>query len=108
MEVRTHLTARQWLQANGYDDVVLMIDSIMREWDLAGKRTRRNWWEALAGDRYGRPRIVAGRVFPVLASAQRHQGMTVTMNAIQRSPEETVPAHVYLGRSRRRINDGTV
>jgi len=83
-----------------------MIDSLMLEWKEAGKRTRRNWWEVLAGDRLGRPRTVGGRVFPVLATAQKHQGVEVTPNAIQRSADETVPERRYLGRSRRLNSNG--
>lgn len=96
------MTARQWLRAHGYCDVADVIDSIMLEWRTAGKKTRRNWWEVLAGGRDGRPRTIAGRVFPVLVSAQKHQGIKVTPNAIQRSENEVVPEQVYLGKNLRK------
>lgn len=84
-------TVRHWLRANGYDDVADMIDAVMGEWQKAGKTTRRNWWDVLAGDADGRPCKVAGREFPVLAAAQRRQKRPVTKNAIQRSRNESTP-----------------
>jgi hypothetical protein len=99
------MTARKWLAANGYADIVALIDEIMLEWRAAGKKTRRNWWETLAGAKLGRPRTVAGRRFPVLASAQRHEGLPVTPNALQRSADELPPPKIYLGKWSRRQYD---
>lgn len=39
-----------------------------------GVKTRRNWWDVLAGDREGNPRKVEGVTFPVLAAARRRKG----------------------------------
>lgn len=64
---------RSWLRANGHKDVALEIDAAIRKWAREGKKTRRNWWDVLAGDRNGNPRRVLGIVFPVLASARRRQ-----------------------------------
>src|SRR5688500_7042195 len=75
-------SARAWLRANGYDDIANIIDGIMVRWLREGKATRRNWWEILAGDRQGRPRIVAGIEFPVLAAAQSRCGRAATANAM--------------------------
>ena len=82
--------ARVWLRENGYGDVADEIDAIMDEWKSAGNRTRRNWWDILAGGVGGKPRTVAGRTFPVLRVAQVRQGVTVTKNAIQRKRGERV------------------
>jgi len=83
--------ARVWLRANDYDDVADMIDGIMESWAAAGTKTRRNWWEILAGDRKGNPRIAAGMPFPVLRAAQHREGRSVE-NGIWRDPDETAPA----------------
>ena len=32
------MDARQWLRANGYDDIADMIDEIISEWQAAGKK----------------------------------------------------------------------
>ena len=90
--------ARQWLRANGYDDVADMIDEVMSEWRAAGKRTRRNWWDILAGCKDGKPSTREGRTFPVLRAAQLRQGKPVTENAICRSPEEEIPPIIASGR----------
>jgi DNA adenine methylase len=64
---------RTWLRANGHADIAVQIDTAVRKWAREGKRTRRNWWDILAGDRNGNPRRVLGVVFPVIASARRRQ-----------------------------------
>lgn len=86
------LLAKDWLLENGYSDVARLIDEIESEWRVAGKQTRRNWWEVLSGDSNGKPRHVAGREFPVLRAAQARQGVKETENAISRSPREDPPA----------------
>ncbi len=83
--------ARRWLRENGYADVAAMIDEVMDEWKASGKKTRRNWWEMLAGDRQGRPRRLGGYEFPILKSVQIRQGLPVTLNAIQRDDEKQAP-----------------
>lgn len=81
-------TARVWLRENGYDDIADMIDEILEEWASKENRTRRNWWDILAGDKFGNPRIVAGRTFPVLKAAQLRQGKKTTTTSIQRNQKE--------------------
>lgn len=81
--------AREWLRANGYEDVADLIDEVMEEWREAGNHTRRNWWDILAGGKHGTPRTVAGREFPVLKSAQRRQKVPLTDNALCRKKRET-------------------
>lgn len=81
---------KPWLAQNGYDDILKLIREVEAEWKQRGKRTRRNWWEILAGDKHGQPRKVWGRTFPALATAQERQNMPVTPNA-RRSPGELAP-----------------
>lgn len=85
------MQTRAWLRENGYHDVAKLIDEVMAEWKRKGIKTRRNWWEILAGDAEGRPRKVAGRKFPVLQVAQVRQGLPVTKNAIRRSRKGKPP-----------------
>lgn len=85
------IQAKQWLLANNYLDIAMLIDEVTSQWQADGKLTRRNWWEVLAGDAKGNPRTVAGLEFPVLRTAQRRQGLPVTKNAICRSPNEGAP-----------------
>lgn len=92
------LPATQWLRANSYDDVADDIEKIVMCWKRQGKRTRRNWWEVLAGDTRGNPRTVAQKEFPVLRAAQLRQGLPVTANALCRNPKEEAPPVLVTGR----------
>lgn len=84
-------TAREWLRANGYDDVADMIEEIMKEWREVGNRQRRDWWAVLAGRKDGTGCVVAGRRFPVIANVQRRQGVKVSKGLIRRKKRETKP-----------------
>lgn len=86
--------ARQWLRENGYEDVADLIDAFIAEWKATGKRTRRNWWEVLAGDSQGNFRTIYGKNFPVLKAAQLRQSLPVTQNAISRPGEKVPPPPV--------------
>jgi hypothetical protein len=83
---------RPWLREHGYDLVASAIDRQLIAWKRRGLRTRRNWWDILAGGRGGAPRTVAGLRYPVLAAAQRRQGKPVTPNAIELPRGEQAPA----------------
>jgi len=54
---------KQWLNENNYNDVAELIAEVSAEWAEQGKKTRRNWWDILAGDLEGNPRVVDGRTF---------------------------------------------
>lgn len=82
--------AREWLLENGYQDIAERIDEVIDKWKAEGKQTRRNWWEVLAGDKHGNPRIVEGRSFPVLRAAQIRQGVRVSKGALCRNPREVL------------------
>lgn len=92
------MNCRQWLVANGYNDIVATIDEIMAEYKQQGKRTRRDWWETLAGDSRGKPRRVAGREFPVLAAAQVRQYGRVFKGATRKRKKENAPPVVLTPR----------
>lgn len=82
---------KPWLNENGYHEVLILIEEVEAEWRSLGRKTRRNWWDVLAGDKFGRPRCIEGRTFPVLAAAQERQGVLVTSNALRNSNESISP-----------------
>jgi len=84
-------TIRVWLRENNYEDIADMIDGLLDEWNSQGKKTRRNWWEVLAGGKDGRPRTICGRVFPVLKAARQRQGLPDVINSICRNNNELIP-----------------
>ena len=65
---------RTWLRQNGHPQIATLIDEIISEWKSKGKRTRRNWWDVLAGGSNGEPLRVAGRQFPILDEAKKRRG----------------------------------
>lgn len=92
------MNAREWLRANGYDNVADLIGEVIEEWQATGNRTRRNWWDVLAGRKDGKPCTIAGREFPILRVAQIRQGRPVTEKAISNNPDEEAPPVVVSGR----------
>ena len=90
---------RQWLRANGYDKLAHQIDELVERWKAAGKKTRRNWWEILAGGRHGKPCTVDGIKFPILKAAQRRQNRPLTASALSnRGEKPPSPAPSETGR----------
>jgi hypothetical protein len=85
------MTCRDWLRQNGYEDVVALIDQAMAKIAAKGTKQRRNWWDILAGDVHGQPRVREGIEFPVLRVAQIRQGRPVTPNAISRNSNVQPP-----------------
>lgn len=85
------MTCREWLRANNYEDVAVLIDQVMAKISIRGSKQRRNWWETLAGGSNGKPIVREGIEFPVLRAAQLHQRVPITPNAICRNPEEKPP-----------------
>ncbi|MGA2866271.1 MAG: hypothetical protein ABSF95_17495 [Verrucomicrobiota bacterium] len=84
-------TTRRWLLENHYEDVASLIDEVAGKWENEGVRTRRNWWDVLAGDREGGPATVKGVKFPVLRAARIRKGWKVTANCLCRSRNEQIP-----------------
>ena len=91
------MTVRKWLRTNGYNDIAEKIDEILAEWQANGSRERRNWADVLCGNN-GKPVTIAGRTFPILASAQVSRALPVSPNAIQRSDDEEFPVARSTGR----------
>lgn len=86
------MTAREWLIANRYDEIVQRIDAIEARWKADGKATRRDWWKVLAGNTDGSPRIVAGEPWPILAAAREREGLPPVKGALRRRRETPPPA----------------
>lgn len=89
---------REWLPENGYSDVAELIEQVMACWQSKGTKTRRNWWDVLAGHKKGTPQTIEGVTFPILRAAQIRKGRDVTENAICRNEVEIVPRPVINGR----------
>ena len=85
------MTCRDWLRANGYEDVADLIDRAMAKMAARGSKQRRNWWDILSGGEDGKPCVREGIEFPVLRVAQVRQGKLVTPNAINRNRNELPP-----------------
>jgi hypothetical protein len=96
------MIALKWLRNNAYHNVANLIDEVNAENKAAGRKTRRNWWDTLAGGDDGRPFTVNGREFPVLRAAQIRQGKPTTPNAIYLNPNEQPPDVVATKRWPRR------
>jgi hypothetical protein len=85
------MTCRDWLRANGYEDVVELIDQAMAKMAARGSKQRRNWWDILSGGEGGKACVREGIEFPVLQIAQLRQGKPITPNAISRNSNELPP-----------------
>lgn len=85
------MTCRDWLLTNGYEDVARLIDQALASIEAKARRSRRNWWDTLAGGPEGKPSVREGIEFPVLRVAQIRQGKPVTPNAVSFNPNEQPP-----------------
>jgi hypothetical protein len=96
------MTCREWLLHNNYEDVVALIDEAIRRIEAKGKKSRRNWWDTLAGGPGGRLLSREGIEFPILRVAQIRQGKPLTPNAIWRSENDEPPDVVATNRWQRK------
>jgi hypothetical protein len=92
------MTCRQWLHENNYEDVAVLIDKALAIIEAKRRKSRRNWWDTLAGGPGGKSCMREGIEFPVLQVAQIRQGKPVTANAICRSEYEQPPDVVATNR----------
>lgn len=86
---------KTWLAENGHSEVLEMIETQEKAWAEQGKKTRRNWWDVLAGGKNGKPRVIGGVSFPVLESAQKRMKRDLTATAVDQpaaAPEK--PARI--------------
>jgi hypothetical protein len=79
-----------WLR-HSYPHVADMIDRITSGWRAEGLRTRRNWFDILAGDSSGRERGVAGETFPIIASIRARKGLPPVAGALWKPGEAPLP-----------------
>ena len=87
-----------WLRANGYGDVVAKILAVLKRRDEVGVKTRRNWWDVLAGTLKGERRSDTGFEFPILAAARRRKGWPVVPGERHNQDESPPPPVVQSGR----------
>jgi hypothetical protein len=80
-----------WLRQNGYRDVADQVAGVVAEWARTGNKSRRNWWDVLAGDQKGRAKTVAGVTFPIIASIRARQGLPPIEGALSRPGEKAPP-----------------
>jgi len=80
-----------WLRNNGYTKVADDIAEIEGGWKKNGVKTRKNWWDVLAGNVKGQPREVAGVKFPVIAAIRKRQGLPRAAGAISQRGEKPLP-----------------
>jgi hypothetical protein len=89
------MTCRVWLgQYEHYAHACACIDEAIARIEAKHMKSRRNWWETLAGGPGGKPSVREGITFPVLEVAQIRQGMPVTPNAVRRRSGEEPPPDV--------------
>ena len=89
------MTCRIWLgNYQHYAHACECIDEAIARIEAKGMKSRRNWWDTLAGGPGGRPLTREGITFPVLEVAQLRQGKPVTRNAVKRIPGEEAPPDV--------------
>lgn len=91
------MSAVEWLRENRYHQIADRIGELEAAWKAAGKSTRRDWWQVLAGDKAGNPRTVGGDPWPVLAAAREREGLPPMKGAL-RKRKETPPPPKSTGR----------
>lgn len=64
-----------WLLYDGHEPAARAVQLVLDKWRRRGAKTRRNWWDVLAGDSAGNPRTIEGVEFPVLAIARKRKGL---------------------------------
>jgi len=92
------IRCKDWLKANQYEDVAVLIEFAEAKIAERGSKQRRDWWKTLAGGVNGKPHVVEGIEFPVLRAAQIHEEQEITPNAICRDPNENPPSKWQTGR----------
>lgn len=98
MTTTNKLNCRQWLRANKYEDIDLLIGKAEAKMSARGSKQRRSWWEVLAGGPDGLLLMREGIEFPILRAAQLREKREVTPNAICRNPLEQFPPKLPQGR----------
>jgi hypothetical protein len=97
------MTCREWLLQNEYEDVFALTEKAIALIKAKSKKSRRDWWDTLAGGVDGKPSVREGIEFPVLRTAQIRQGKPITANAIWRGDNEQPPDVVATKRWARKM-----
>lgn len=84
-------TAKEWLVRNNYEDVRRRIERVEARWLKSGKKTRRNWWDVLAGSVGGRPSKIEGVKLPILRAARLRKNWGPAKHELCRNTDEIVP-----------------
>ncbi len=79
---------KDWLLENGYGGILTKIRQVEDRWKQQGKKTRRNWWDVLAGRKSGEAIIIEGVRFPVLGAARLRKGLDITPRAMRHEEEQ--------------------
>jgi hypothetical protein len=91
------MNIRKWLRENSYGDIADLIDKTIADIEAAGLKTRRNWWDTLAGTEDGKPWTVNGVAFPMLRAPRLRKGWPA-LNGLCRNENEVFPPFVQNGR----------
>lgn len=91
-------SARDWLLASGYEDVVQTIEQIMLIWQQKGLGTRKDWWDKLAGTIKGAPCVVNGVQLPILSAARIRKGWPPVPDSLCRNRDQAIPPIVNQAR----------
>jgi DNA adenine methylase len=84
-------SAREWLLASGYEDINQSIERIMLEWQRNGVRTRRDWWDVLAGTLKGTPCVINRVTIPILCAARVRKGWPPVGGSLCRGMDQPIP-----------------
>jgi hypothetical protein len=85
------VSAIEWLRENRYDQLAARIEEKEAAWKAAGKATRRDWWQVLAGDKQGKERTAGGEQWPIIAAAREREGLPPVKGALRKRKETPVP-----------------
>lgn len=79
---------KEWLLENQYEDVIRKIRRVEERWRKQRKRTRRNWWDVLAGHKDGSPCVIEGVRFPILRAARARKDWDSARRELSRKNSE--------------------
>lgn len=92
------MSCRSWLLESKYEDFLELTYRVEERNRVGGKKTRRSWYEAFAGDKHGNPRTIAGITFPIIKAIRKREGFPPCKNSIERRKGEKAPPKKPSGR----------
>ena|SRR5260221_13005728 len=90
--------AKAWLADKHYTAVLRKIEAVESIWRGSGKKTRRNWWDILAGTSAGKRKVLYGIEFPIIAAARDRKGWPAVRGALCHGDGEEAPVIVAQAR----------